>query len=87
MKSQFVKSFSSNKKKQILTNALINQFGTSLIPIETVSTELFSDSCIASAISYTEAITIEYFNTLTFHDSARAPNFVLVNDLAEYLLR
>ncbi|CAI3966896.1 pyocin activator PrtN family protein [Alteromonas macleodii] len=86
MKSQHAKSFSNAQKRQILTNALITQFETCLIPIETLSVELFSDSCAASAISYTKALTNESFRAFTFHDSARAPEFVLVNDLAEYLL-
>ena len=86
MKSQCAKSFSNDQKRQILTNALITQFGTCLIPFETLSVELFSDSCVASAISYAKALTYESFTVFTFHDSARAPKFVLVNDLAEYLL-
>jgi hypothetical protein len=83
---QCVKSLSNDKKKQILTNALIKQFGTCLIPLEGLSLELFSDSCVATAVGYTNALTSESFTALTFYDSARAPKFVLVNDLAEYLL-
>ncbi|WP_419226836.1 pyocin activator PrtN family protein [Alteromonas sp. OM2203] len=86
MKFQYVKSLSNDKKKQILINALIKEFGTCLIPLEALSLELFSDSCIGSAVGYTKALTNESFMAFTFYDSARAPKFVMVNDLAEYLM-
>ena len=87
MNTRYVELFSNDKKREILTNTLIRQFGTCLIPIEALSLEFFSDSCVASAVDHTKTITSESFTAFTFHNSARAPRFVLVNDLAEYLLR
>lgn len=87
MRTMSATHFSNDKKREILTNALIRQFGTCLIPLEALSLELFSDSCVASAIVYTKALTNESFTAFSFHNSARAPKFVLANDLAEYLLK
>lgn len=87
MRTMSATHFSNDKKREILTNALIRQFGTCLIPLEVLSLEPFSDSSVASAIGYTKALTNESFTAITFYDSARAPKFVIVNDLAEYLLK
>ncbi|MBO7923967.1 pyocin activator PrtN family protein [Alteromonas sp. K632G] len=87
MRTMSATHFSNDKKREILTNALIRQFGTCLIPLEALSLELFSDSCVVSAIGYTKALTNESFKAFTFYDSASAPKFVLANDLSKYLLR
>ncbi|WP_438823486.1 pyocin activator PrtN family protein [Alteromonas sp. S167] len=86
MRTKSATHFSNDKQREILTNALIRQFGTCLIPLEALSLEFFSDSCVASAIGYTKALTNESFTAFSFYDSTRAPKFVLANDLSKYLL-
>ena len=80
------KSTSLDRKRQVLVNALITQFGTSLIPYEVLSLEFFEGSGVKSALDYTNTLTGGSLRQIKFQTSIKAPKFILVNDLADYLL-
>lgn len=75
----------TDDKRRSLSIHLQNVFGTSLIPYESVTKELF-DCEKNTALSLMEVCSSMGLKTLKFSEGCKAPLYIFVSDLADFLL-